>query len=87
MIVQDFSAETLITSQKFVLMILTAAIFTYLSSVYRSLCVFLSMDAKEINEMHFVHIFDVHSTVIYHLAALVPLLDTTAVISYNNSYD
>ena len=42
-------------------MIATAAIFTYLSRVYRSLRVFLSMDAKEMKEMHFVHMFDVHS--------------------------
>ena len=38
------------------------------------------------NEMHFVHMFDVHSTVVYRLAALVPRLDVTAVISYNNGY-
>ena len=37
--------------------------------------------------MHFVHIFDVYSTVIYRLDALVPRLDVTAVISYNNGYN
>ena len=39
------------------------------------------------NKMHFVHMFDVYSTVIYRLDALVPRLDVTAVISYNNGYD
>ena len=61
----------------------TAAIFTYLSRVYRSLCVFLSMDAKEMKEMHFVNMFNIHSTVVYSLTALVPRLDVMAVISYN----
>ena len=68
-------------------MIVTAAIFTYLSLVYRIIRVFLSMHAKEMKEMHFVHMFDVHSTVVYCLAALVPHLDVTAVISYNNGYN
>ena len=45
------------------------------------------MDAKEMNKMHFVHIFDVYSTVIYRLSVLVPRLDVTVVISYNNGYD
>ena len=45
------------------------------------------MDAKEMKEMHFMHIFDVHSTFVYRLAALVTRLDVTAVISYNNVYD
>ena len=45
-IVRSVSAEKLIMSQKYVIMIATAAIFTYLSRVYRSLCVFSSMDAK-----------------------------------------
>ena len=31
--------------------------------------------------------FDIHSTVVYCLVALVPRLDATAVISYNNGYD
>ena len=64
-----------------------SVIFTYLSRVYRSLRVFSSMDAKEMNEMHFVHMFDIYSTVAYRLAALVPRLDITAVISHNNGYD
>ena len=65
MIVRAVSDETLITTQKYVIMIETAAIFTYLSRVYCSIRAFLSMDAKEMNRMHFVHIFDVYSTVIY----------------------
>ena len=87
MIAWAVSDETLITSQKYVLMITTAAIFSYLSCVYRSLRVFSSMDAKEMNEMHFVHMFDIYSTVIYRLAALVQRLDVMAVISYNKGYD
>ena len=87
MIVQAVSDETLITSQKYVHMIATAAIFTYLSRVYRSLRVFLSMDAKEMKELNFVHIFDLYSTVVYPLDALVPSSDVRAVISYNNGYD
>ena len=31
--------------------------------------------------------FDVHSMVVYRLATLVPHLDVTPVILYNNSYD
>ena len=46
-------------------MISTTAIFTYLYRVYRSLRVFLSMDAKEMNKMHYVHIFGVYSTTVY----------------------
>ena len=38
-------------------------------------------------EMHFMHMFDVHSTFVYRLDALVPRLDITDVISYNNGYD
>ena len=68
-------------------MIATADIFTYLSRVYCSLRMFSLMDAKEMNEMHFVHMFNVYSTVVYRLAALVPRLDVTAIISYNNGYD
>ena len=68
-------------------MITTAAIFSYLSCVYRSLRVFSSMDAKEMKEMYFMHMFDVHSTVVYRLAALVPRLDVTSIKSYNNGYD
>ena len=45
------------------------------------------MDEKEMNKMHFVHMFYVHSTVVYRLAALGPRLDVAAVISYNNGYD
>ena len=87
MIVRDVSAEMLITSRKYVLMIATAAIFTYLYRVYFSLRVFSSIDAKEMKKIHFVHMFDVYSTVVYRLAALAPRLDVTAVISYNNGYD
>ena len=53
MIVRAVSDETLITSQKYVLMIATAAIFTYLSHVYRSIRMFSLMYAKEINENAF----------------------------------
>ena len=65
MIVQAVSDETLNMTRKYVLMIATAAIFTYLSRAYRSLREFLSMDSKEMNKMHFVHKFDVYSTVVY----------------------
>ena len=65
-------------------MITTAAIFTYLSRVNRSLHAFLSTDAKEMNEMNFVHIFDVYSTVVYRFGRNGSRLDVTAVISYNN---
>ena len=65
MIFQAISDETLSTTRKYVLMIATADIFTYLSRVYRSLHAFLSMDAKKENKMHFVQIFDVYSTVVY----------------------
>ena len=87
MIVQDVSAETIIMSRKYILMIATAAMFTYLYRVYCSICMLLSMDAKDMKEMHFVHMFDVHSTIVYRLAALFPSLDVTASISYNNGYD
>ena len=65
MIVQDVSDETLITTQKYVIIIATAAILTYLSRVYRSVHGFLSIDTKEMNKMHSVHTFDVYSTVVY----------------------
>ena len=65
MILRAVSDETLITTQKYVLMIVTAAIFTYFPPVNLSLHAFLSRDAKEMNKMHFVHIFNVYSTVIY----------------------
>ena len=87
MIFRAVSDENLITSQKYVIMIMTAAIITYLYRVYRSLCVFLSMDAKQMKEIYFMHIFDVHSRVVYRLAATVPRLEVTAIISYNNAYD
>ena len=87
MIVRAVSAETLITYRKYVLLIATAAISTYLSRVYRSLRVFSLMDAKEMNEIYFVHMFDVHSTVVYlSLVATVPHLDVTEIISCNNGY-
>ena len=87
MIVRAFSAETLITSRKYVLMIATAAISDYLSRVYRSLSMISLMDAKEMSEIHFVHMFDKYSTVVYRLDALVPCLDVTSVISYNTGYN
>ena len=65
MIFRAVSDETLITTQKYVLIIAMSAVYTDISRVYHSLHVFLSMDAKEMNQMHFVHIFDVYSTVIY----------------------
>ena len=68
-------------------MIVTEAIFTYLSRLYRSLHVFSLMDEKEMKELHSVHMLDIHSTVVYRLDTLVPRLDITAVISCNNSYD
>ena len=46
MIVRAVSAETLIMTQKYVLMIATAAIFNYLVRVYCSLHAFSSRDAK-----------------------------------------
>ena len=46
MIVLAVSYETLITTQKYVLMIAAAAIFTYLSRVYLSLHAFSSRDEK-----------------------------------------
>ena len=70
MIVRAVYDETLITTQNYVLMIATADIFTYLSCVYRSLCVFSSMDAKEMKEMHFVHILNVYSTFIYRFGRI-----------------
>ena len=70
MIVRAVSDETLITTQKYVLVIATAAIFTYLYRVYRSLNAFSLMDAKEMNKMHYVHIFDVYSTVVYRFGRL-----------------
>ena len=70
MIVRDVSAEMLILSQKYVLMIAAAAIFTYLSCVYLSLRVFSSRDAKEMKEMHSVHMFDVHLTVVYRFGRI-----------------
>ena len=87
MIVRAVSADTLITSRNYVIMITTEAIFTYLSRVYHSLHVFFLMDAKEMNKINFVHMFNVYSTAFYRLDATVPYLDVTAVISYNNGYN
>ena len=61
MTVWAVSDETLVTNQKYILMIATASIFTYLSRVYCSLHAFSSMDAKEMNKINFMHIFDVYS--------------------------
>ena len=83
MIVRAVSDETLITNQKCVLMIATAAIFTYSSLVYSSIHTFSSRDEKEMNEMHFVHI-NVYSTVVYRFGHNGSRLDVRAVIAYNN---
>ena len=87
MIVRAVSDETLIRPRKCVLMIVTESIFNYLIRVYRSIHAFLSRDAKEINEMNFVYIFNVYSTVVYRFGRNSYRFDTTAVISYNNSYN
>ena len=87
MIVRAVSDEKLITTRKYVLVIATAAIFTYFPHVYCSLHAFLSRDAKEMNEMHFVHIFNVYSTVVYRFGRNGSRLDVTSVIAYNNGYN
>ena len=87
MIVRKLSNETFIMTQKYVLMITTESIFTYLSHVYCSLHTFTSRDANEMKEMHFVHIFNIYSMVIYRFGRNGSRLDVTDVIAYNNGYN
>ena len=84
MIVRDVSDETLIMTRKYILIIVTASILTYLFRVYRSLHALSSRDAKEMNEMNFVHIFNVYSTVAYRFGRNGSRLDSTAVMAYDN---
>ena len=87
MIVRAVSDETLIRTQKYVLMIVTESIFNYLIRVYHSIHAFLSRDAKEMNKINFVHIFNLYSTAVYRFGRNDYRLDITAVIAYNNSYN
>ena len=86
MIVRAVSDEMLISTRKCVLMIVTESIFNYLIRVYCSIHVLLSRDAKEMNDMNSVYIFNVYATVVYRFGRNGYRLDTTAVIAYNDSY-
>ena len=78
MIVRAVYDETLIMTGKYIIMIATAAIFTYLFRVYRSLNTFSSGDAKRNEQIHFLHIFNVYSTVGYLFGRNVSRLDATS---------
>ena len=87
MMVRSVSAETLITTWKYVLIIATAAIFNYSFRVYRSLNTFSSRYAKRKEQMYFVNIFNIYSTVGYHFGRNGSHLDATAVMAYDNGYN